>query len=98
MADDNEEQETDEDRFNRMYEARRKSEREAEQRAKKLKDMGITDDVLDTIGEAVFRVFQRNAEQRQAEKDAADQEPSRTSGQEKPLERFLFGGGKREAS
>jgi hypothetical protein len=73
-----EESETEDERFDRLYTARRQAERDEETRNKKLKDMGLTGDVLNAIADAVWtRGEELAAARRRAEEDA-DQAPSTT--------------------
>lgn len=79
MSDDHD-NETEDERFDRLYNARRQAEREAETRQRKLKDMGLTADVLDAIGDAVLGAFDRRIEQRRKDEDDSDQPPSTGKG------------------
>lgn len=94
MADDdnNDDNESEQDRFNRWYEERRNAEKAEAERTKKLKDLGLTDDVLGAIGDSVFARFQRAAEEAAKAKEDADQAPSRgDDGEPSKVQQFLFG-------
>jgi hypothetical protein len=87
---DDENGESEEERFNRFYETRRKAEQDAEDQAKKLKGLGLTADVLGAIGAAVADEFERRADAARKAADEADQAPT-TEGRGAKPKAGLFG-------
>lgn len=76
------ENETEEERFDRLYKARRAAEDAQAETEKKLKGLGLSPDALAVIGDAVADAFERRAADRAKAKEEADQPPS-TSGKRK---------------
>lgn len=94
MADDDGGNElTEEERFDAYYEKRRAAEKADAERAKKMKDLGLTDEVLDTIADRVWDRGEARAADRKRKADESDQEPSRGGDKPTVVEK-LFGVGR----
>lgn len=79
MPEDNE-SETEEERFDRLYAARRQAEKDADAQAKRLKEMGLTGDVLDAIADRVWSRGEERAAARTKADEDADQAPTTAKG------------------
>lgn len=86
MGADNESETVDE-KIERLVTERLAAREAQAERDKKLKGMGLTQDVLDTIGDAVLDRAEARRAQRDKERDEADQQPS----QSKPKQRNFLG-------
>jgi hypothetical protein len=75
--DDPTQDESEEERFARFYDERRSREKAADDRKKRLKDMGLSDDILDAFADAVWDRGERRAKERREAEERADEPPSR---------------------
>lgn len=81
------ENETEEERFDRLYKERRAAEKAEEERAATLKKLGLSGDVLDAFADAVWDRGEARAEARRKAAEEADQPPS--TGSDKPKRGFF---------
>jgi hypothetical protein len=79
--------ETDDERIDRIVSERLAAKEAQAERDKKLKGMGLTQDVLDVIGDAVLDRAEARRAQRDKEREDADQPPSTS----KPKQRNFLG-------
>lgn len=80
---DPENNETEEERFDRMYAARRKAEQDAASRDERLKKAGLTDDIMDALADRFWDRGEARAEARRKAAEDADQSPATGKGEKR---------------